>query len=104
MAKIGTLNKQENGDFDGEIKTLQISSKLSLKQNPDKANDKAPDLIAYAGDIEIGAAWKRTSEKGNEFISLSIDDASFASPINAGVFAQEDGSYVIDWRRQSNNS
>ena len=101
MAKIGILNKQDNDNFEGAIKTLQLSSKLTLTVNDNKQSENAPDFIACAGDIEIGAGWNKTSEKGNEFISLSIDDPSLANPIYASVFANKDNGFDIIWNRKS---
>lgn len=65
---------------------------------PDKDSDKAPDLRAYAGAIEIGAAWKRTArETGREFFSVKLDDPSFPAPIFANL-VEIDG-YALVWSR-----
>jgi uncharacterized protein (DUF736 family) len=98
MAQIGTFTRIEDGTFSGAIKTLRLNAKVRFVPT-DKDNDKAPDLRAYAGAIEIGAAWKRTArETGREFFSVKLDDPSFPAPIFANL-VEVDGGYALVWSR-----
>jgi uncharacterized protein (DUF736 family) len=64
MAQIGTF--KSNG------KTLEpIRSK----------SDKAPDFRVFNNLQDVGIAYRKTSEKGNEYISLLLDDPAFAKPL-----------------------
>jgi len=98
MAQIGTFTRIEDGSFSGAIKTLRLNAKVRFVPT-DKDNDKAPDLRAYAGAIEIGAAWKRAArETGREFFSVKLDDPSFPAPIFANLVEIDDG-YALVWSR-----
>lgn len=82
MATIGTFTAKDNG-FEGAIETLTLRAKLSIEPAR-KSSDNQPDYrvfhIADNFKSDIGAAWKRTSrESGGEYLSVSIDDPSFAA-------------------------
>ncbi len=100
MATIGTFTK--SGDtFTGTVETLSISAKTTLKV-AEKANDKAPDYRVFANQVEFGAAWKKTSHEGGEYLSVKLDDPSFPAPIYATlVNGEEAGSYSLIWSRRT---
>jgi uncharacterized protein (DUF736 family) len=77
MAQIGTFTRIDDGSFSGAIRTLRLNAKVRFVPT-DKDNDKAPDLRAYAGAIEIGAAWKRTAREtgASSFRSSSMTHPS----------------------------
>jgi uncharacterized protein (DUF736 family) len=37
-------------------------------------NEKGPDFRVIAAGTEFGAAWKKTSDKGNDYLSVKLDD------------------------------
>jgi uncharacterized protein (DUF736 family) len=100
MATIGTFTR--TGDsFTGSVKALNINAKATIKP-ADKASDKAPDYRVFAGAIEFGAAWKKTSGEGRAYLSIKLDDPSFPAPIYATlVEGEEAGSYSLIWSRRS---
>jgi hypothetical protein len=70
----------------------------------EKENDKAPDYRIFAGATEFGAAWKKTSGAGREYLSVKLDDPSFPAPIFASLVAVEGGDgYVLIWSRRSSD-
>ncbi len=96
MATIGTFTKNDTG-FAGTIQTLGLKAKISI--NPvEKGGDAAPDYRAHAGKVEIGAGWTRKSKSGREYISLKLDDPSFAAPIYANLI-ERDGQHDLIWSR-----
>jgi uncharacterized protein (DUF736 family) len=103
MAIIGTFKKDGNG-FAGNIETLTLRAKITFEPT-DKKGDKAPDyrvfLISDDFTAEIGAAWKKTSREGAEYLSVSIDDPSFAEKINCRLVKTgfEQG-HTLFWERQ----
>jgi uncharacterized protein (DUF736 family) len=99
MATIGTFTKNGNG-FTGAIRTLALNVKTTIRPAT-KENDKAPDFRIYAGQTEFGAAWKKTSREGREYISAKLDDPSFAAPIYATLTEAEEGSdsFNLIWSR-----
>jgi uncharacterized protein (DUF736 family) len=100
MATIGTFTKSENG-FSGQIKTVTLNVKAKSAA-AEKDNEKAPDYRIFAGQTELGAAWKKTSNAGREYLSVKLDDPTFPAPIFASLVAVEGGdSYALIWSRRS---
>jgi len=100
MATIGTFTKTDDS-FVGTIRTMTINVKTKIVPNKDKSNDAAPDYRVYAGGAELGAGWWENS-KGDEcdYIALKLDDPSFAGPIRAAFFENDDdGTGVMVWKR-----
>ena len=100
MATIGTFTKSGD-DFTGTVKTLALNVKAKIART-EKENDKAPDFRIFAGATEFGAAWKKTSGAGREYLSVKLDDPSFPAPIFASLVATEGGDgYALVWSRRS---
>ena len=73
MATIGTFTSTGNG-FTGAIKTLNLNVKAKLVrvENP---SDKGPHFRIFAGtNVELGAAWQKTSNEGRDYLSVKLDD------------------------------
>lgn len=100
MAAIGTFTKTEES-FVGTIRTMTINVKAKIVPNKEKANDKAPDYRVYAGGAELGAGWlEQSKDEEREYLSLKLDDPSFAAPIRAAFFENtEEGTGVMMWSR-----
>ena len=62
MANIGTFTKAEDGTLNGTIKTLQLNTKAKFSPL-DATSNGGPDFRIFAGNVEIGAAWKRVSQQ-----------------------------------------
>src|SRR3954447_3815019 len=75
MAIIGTFTQNGNG-LTGSVKTLTLNAKVRFVAL-EKDSDKAPDYRVIAGtNVELGAAWKRTSKEGRPYHSVKLDDPS----------------------------
>lgn len=107
MAQIGTFKRTKTG-FSGHIRTLALDAKLVLIPVDKRDTENAPDYRIHLGDDdglaigpEVGAGWKRNGEKAGNYISLQLDDPSFAQPIRANLFqANEAGtSFDLLWNR-----
>ena len=96
MATIGTFTKT-NAGFNGNIQTLNLKAKVALTP-VEKSSDAAPDYRAYIDKVEIGAGWTRTSQGKREFVSVKIDDPSFAAPIYANLI-ERNGQHDLIWSR-----
>jgi uncharacterized protein (DUF736 family) len=97
MATIGTFTKSGDG-FSGTVSTLTLNVKVQV-QPAEKASEKAPDYRIFSGRAEIGAAWKKTSNEGREYLSMKLDDPSLPAPILANLFEMEGGEYELIWSR-----
>jgi uncharacterized protein (DUF736 family) len=98
LATIGTFAPVETG-FSGSIRTLALNVKARISR-VDSPTDKGPDYRIYAGGVEFGAAWQKTSEQGRGYLSVKLDDPSFSAPIYA-TLAQVDGEieHQLIWSR-----
>jgi uncharacterized protein (DUF736 family) len=98
MANIGTF-KKSGPEFQGEIVTLSVQAKgVRIVPETNRASDNAPSHRVYVGRVEIGAAWSKRSNEGRDYLSVKLDDPSFAAPIYANLV--EDGeSFTLIWSR-----
>ena len=103
MANIGSFTAAENG-YTGSVKTLTLNVKAKFVAT-EKENDKAPDYRIFAGTTEFGAAWKKTArETEREYLSVKLDDPSFAQPIYASLVEAEGGKeFNLIWSRRNGN-
>ena len=103
MAQIGTFTLGEDGVFTGTIRTLAFNVKARLIPAEASQNEKAPNLRVLVGNVEIGAAWKKTvRDSDREYLSVKLDDPSFPAPIFASLVAVEGGDgYALIWSRRS---
>lgn len=99
MATIGTFTKTADG-FAGTVKTLTLNVKAAFRPSDKEGNDKAPDFRIYAGTVEFGAAWKKTSREERDYLSCKLDDPSFPAPIYASLVSTDDGeTFSLIWSR-----
>ncbi len=98
MAQIGTFTRDEDGSYTGTIRTLSLDIKVRFVPTEPSQNDKAPDLRVLAGNVELGAAWKRLSKENTEYHSVKLDDPSFQAPIYANLVEVE-GGHALVWSR-----
>ncbi|MGX7744024.1 DUF736 domain-containing protein [Rhodopseudomonas parapalustris] len=100
MATIGNFTSTGNG-FSGAIKTLNLNVKAKFVrvENP---SEKGPHFRIYSGNVELGAAWQKTSTEGRDYLSTKLDDPSFPAPIYATLIEVEgeEGLQLI-WSRPS---
>jgi uncharacterized protein (DUF736 family) len=49
----------------------------------------------------VGGGWKRTGEKAGDYVSLQLDDPTFAQPIRANLFRSGDdkAAWSLHWNR-----
>ena len=99
MAQIGTFTRGENGIYTGEIRTLSLRVKASIRP-VERDNDKAPDHRVSANGVEFGACWtKAARDTGTEYRSVKLDDPSFPAPIYATLVQGDDGTMKLIWSR-----
>jgi uncharacterized protein (DUF736 family) len=98
MAIIGKFTKSENG-YTGSIWTTAGSLKVKITPAVNET-DKAPDFRVFTGQSEFGAAWKRTSNAGSEYLSVKLDDPTFPAPRSRRWVDSEDDGFVLLWCRR----
>lgn len=103
MAIIGTFTRDGAG-YTGTIETLTLKAKITFEPQ-EKRSANAPDFRVFhvtdSFTSEIGAAWKKTSKENAEYLSVSIDDPSFAEKVNCRLAktGSEQG-HTLYWERQ----
>ena len=102
MATIGNFTASKDG-YVGTIRTMTINVKAKFVINENKKSDSTPDYRIYAGQAELGAAWKAQTKEDDtrDYLSVLLDDPSFAEPIRAALF-EEDGAAYLVWNRREN--
>lgn len=90
--------------YTGAIKTLTLHRSNVVFRPTDGKNAKGPHyrviLDGAPGAVELGAAWKRTSEAGREFLSISLDDPALTHPLSAALMPAEVGTNaILIWSR-----
>lgn len=103
MAIIGNFNATEKG-YTGTIETLTLNVAAEFVPVDRKGSDKAPDFRIFTkAGIEIGVAWETLSrETGAQYLSVKLDDPSFAAPIQCRLVktgAEHGHSLLWDRRR-----
>ncbi|TPK84550.1 DUF736 domain-containing protein [Mesorhizobium sp. B2-4-17] len=103
MPQIGEFTRTQTG-YSGRIRTLSLNFDVAVVEAEANDTENAPDYRVHVGGEDgpaIGAGWKRTSEKAGAFVSLQIDDPTFAQPIRANLFQNGDDnkSWSLQWSR-----
>jgi uncharacterized protein (DUF736 family) len=80
-------------------KTLNLNVKSVKFVAAEGNNNKGPDFRIFSGTTEFGAAWKKKSDKGNDYLSVKLDDLSFPAPIYASLVETEAGDLALIWSR-----
>jgi uncharacterized protein (DUF736 family) len=98
MATIGSFTKTENV-FTGEVRTPMLNVKARITPSG-KSSENAPDFRI----VDFGAAWKKTSSAGREYLSVKLDDPRFPAPIYASlvkVKVEGEEGFLLIWSRHN---
>ena len=98
MPQIGNFARGEDGVFHGTIRTVTLDVETVIRP-AGKESDKAPDYRVFAGPVEFGAAWRKISREDRAYLSVKLDDPSFAAPIYASLVEGENGELRLIWSR-----
>ncbi len=103
MTQIGEFTKLKAG-YSGRIRTLSLDIAVAMVATEPSETENAPDYRVHADTEdgpEIGAGWKRASDKGGEFVSIQFDDPTFMQPLRANLFQNGDDktSWSLHWSR-----
>jgi uncharacterized protein (DUF736 family) len=95
----------QNDTYAGDIATLTLERRAVMFRPNEKGGDKEPDYRVVQdreeGTVELGAAWKRSSGTGREFLSVLLDDPALPASLNAALFPSDQGERAsLVWQRQ----
>ena len=94
---IGNYTKKENGDYVGSLVTIgAVFRDVTFEAIRSQGN--SPDYIVTTDDGELGAAWNKTSEAGNPYLSVSLK-GPFVKTVYCALVQSEKspGNYALIW-------
>jgi uncharacterized protein (DUF736 family) len=98
MATIANLTKQQDGGFSGTLILPSLDGKKIVLTPVEKKVDNGPVYRVTIGAFDAGAAWMRTSKKGNLYISVKLSETSFpGGTIYPVVVKSDTAGYLLDW-------
>jgi len=121
---IGNFKADEDGGYIGQLDTLGLTiSGMTFCPIKDKQGNSPDFTIIGYGDFEdidpdyimkfapgepvpnpnsyeVGAAWKKTSQKGKPYLSVKLDGPTLPAPIHCRLIERKDGSYSLIWQRK----
>lgn len=98
IANTGTVTADKDG-FTGTLRTLTLDVKVKLVPNGKGNNENAPDFRLQAASHDVGAACRKTSEAGRDFLSVTVNDPTFPATVYARLIEGEDGTHDLIWLR-----
>jgi uncharacterized protein (DUF736 family) len=90
--------------YRGDITTLTLQRTNVVLRPTSKGGEREPDYRIVqeteAGTVELGAAWKRRSEGGRDFLSVVLDDPALPTFVNVAMFmADHEDTAMLVWQR-----
>ncbi len=99
MANIGNFTADNKDGYTGTLRTLTLNLKVRLAPNDKGDTENAPDFRLQAAGHDIGAAWKKVSDAGRPYLSVTLDDPSFPATVYARLIENEAGTHDLLWSR-----
>jgi uncharacterized protein (DUF736 family) len=92
-----------------ELSTLTVAARTLVFQPNEAKGDKARKQPHYrivspatGGDVELGAAWKKHSDEGREYLSVTLADPALTQPVNCAMLGPNDSkSFILVWSRDN---
>jgi uncharacterized protein (DUF736 family) len=91
---IGKFQKEEKA-FVGNILGLNAPAPVCITST----DLKGIDYTVTAYGLDLGVAWQKKSAKGNDYLSIKLDNPFLAAPVNCALVKQSDG-YALIWDRK----
>jgi uncharacterized protein (DUF736 family) len=102
MAAIGYVQRQADGSFKGNIRTLSISAELAIIPNRGKVGQQ-PDYRVVSGGVELGGGWIGVGEVSQrEYVRLELaapelGDRKLYANLGRAAGQDDDDTYAIIW-------
>lgn len=103
---IGNFTYDQASDaYTGEIRTLTLQRNSVQFRAVRNSGERGPNYRiveeSAAGIVELGAAWKRTSNAGADFLSVTLDDPALPRALSAALMLGENKAATLIWSRAS---
>jgi uncharacterized protein (DUF736 family) len=102
MPAIGYVQRQDDGSFKGQLRTLSVRAEIELVPNRHKTGEQ-PDYRVLAAGVELGGGWIRTGEVSErEYVRIAMSAPELGPRTiyaNLGRAAGQDDvdTYAIIW-------
>ncbi|WP_226019358.1 DUF736 family protein [Novosphingobium sp. FKTRR1] len=95
---IGQFTKNESGFIVGSI-VSPFGTLKGVSFEPITAKGNGPNYILTIDGGELGAAWSKTSAKGNEYHSVSIRSPFLPASVNCALLesTRTPGTFALVW-------
>jgi uncharacterized protein (DUF736 family) len=95
---------RRSNTYAATITTLTLHRSNIVLRLTNKSGEKEPDYRIIqeddSGTVEFGAAWKRSSGQGRDFLSIVLDDPAFPASLNAAMFLSDrEDTATLVWQR-----
>ena len=90
-----------DGVYAGSVPVL---SSYPVRIAPSQKKGVDYDVLLGDQETELGVAWKKTSGKGNAYLSIKLDSPLFPGPANCALLKQDDGTHVLVWKRNTSDA
>jgi uncharacterized protein (DUF736 family) len=108
---IGNLTYDRAQDtYTGELATLTVAGRALVFQPNEAKGEKGrrePNYRvtspAQGGDIELGGAWKKYTNDGREYLSVTLADPALAQSVNCALLGSGDTGeqFILVWSRDT---
>lgn len=72
MPAIGYVQRQSDGSFKGQLRTLSIRADIELVPNRHKSGEQ-PDYRVLSNGVDLGGGWRRVGEVSErEYVRLAM--------------------------------
>jgi uncharacterized protein (DUF736 family) len=108
------IRRQDHGNDDWHFhKSRRQNHRQNPHPHPQRGTDlppqRKPDQRRRPGISNLrlesggaGAAWEKTAEAtGRKYLSVRLDDPTFAAPLYASLLEEEDGTHNLIWNRRT---
>src|SRR4051794_4747264 len=91
---IGKFQKEEKA-FVGNILGFSVTAPVRISTT----DLKGIDYTVTTYGLDLGVAWKKKSAKGNDYLSIKLDNPFLPAPVNCALVKQTEG-YALIWERE----
>ncbi len=102
MPAIGYVQRQDDGSFKGQLRTLSVRTDIELVPNRHKTGEQ-PDYRVLAGGVELGGGWRRigdVSEREYVRIAMSAPELgprTIYANLGRAAGQDDDNAFAIIW-------
>ena len=89
--------QQEDGVYVGSIASFAAAVPVRIVPTDLKGIDYMVTIVGQ--NLDLGVGWKKTSAKGNDYVSVKLDSPFLPAPANCALVKQSDG-YGLIWDRE----